>query len=258
MGQLLDCAKAQEEAPVNQAPVARTPDKRKVDSLNDSLLAWVREEPTRGVHSLFDLSKAVVLKHLSSRKDIRQLPIAETLFGYLDPSFDDTSRQDKVEFSNDGKTIAYLGKGYSTTLLKTHALRAGRHAFGVHVDLSRIRSWMQIGAVNRARQAKGCPQVFDGTPHPFRDGELALRSDGALLTGKNTQADGPDVNRQERAFDTGDVVSVRIDMDNRKLEWLKNGEQVKDYTFEDDELFPSVSLDNPKEQVTLLCFYSST
>ena len=257
MGALLDCAKAQEEAPSDRAAEARAPNKGKVDALNEALLAWVRAEPTKGVHSLFDLSKSVVLRRCS-KENIRELPIPETLMGYLDPSFDDTTRQDKVEFTNAGKTIAYLGKGYSTTLLKTHALRAGRHAFSVHVDLSRIRSWMQVGVVNGTRQAKGCPQVFDGTPHPFRDGELALRSDGQLLTGKTNQADGPDMNRQDRAFDTGDIVSVRIDLDKRKLEWLKNGELVKDYTFEDTDLYPSVSLDNPKEQVTLLCFFSST
>lgn len=208
---------------------AKAPDKRLTEEINSKLRTWVKEVPADG----------------DSRPD-----------GEVE--FDEESKQDKVELTNDNRTAAYMGKGYSTTLLKTTSLQKGRFAFSVFVDLSRIRSWMQIGVVTTGRKEKGCPQVFDGTPHPFREGELALRSDGALLTGKKETSDGPDMNRTDRAYDTGDIISVQLDLDARKIEWFKNNTSVKSADLLDDQpVYPCVSLDNPKEQVTLLASYGS-
>eukprot|EP00117_Sycon_ciliatum_P015640 scpid68723/ scgid15405/ len=205
---------------------AKAPDKRLTEDINNKLRAWVKEA-------------------------------AGNTGPDGDVEFDEDTKQDKVDLSNGNRTAAYMGKGYSTTLLKTTALEKGRFAFSVFVDLSRIRSWMQIGVVTTDRKEKGCPQVFDGTPHPFREGELALRSDGALLTGKKETSDGPDMNRAERAYDTGDIISVQIDLDARKIEWFKNNESVKTSDLLDEQpVYPCVSLDNPKEQVTLLASFA--
>ena len=248
---------------VSQPPVehpaaqpAKAPNRRLADEINSKHLAWIRDGPKRkDVPCLQELSKDAVLTSVSE-ENVDKLSVSSSTKGFLVPCFDADAGQDKVDFSNDNRTITYQGKGYSTSLVKTHALSSGRYAFSVFVDLSRIRSWMQVGIVTQVRKQNGCPQVFDGTPHPFRDGELALRSDGALLTGKSGGNDGPDMNKQERAYDTGDIISVQLDMDVRKVEWFKNGQLVKDHPLvEEGAVFPSVSLDNPKEQVTLLAFY---
>ena len=208
---------------------AKAPDKRLTEEINSKLRAWVKEDPNAG----------------NSGPD-------------GDVEFDEETKQDKVDLTNSNRTAAYLGRGYSTTLVKTDPLQKGRYSFSVFVDLSRIRSWMQIGVVTTDRKEKGCPQVFDGTPHPFREGELALRSDGALLTGKKETSDAPDMNRHDRAYDTGDIISVQIDMESRKIEWFRNNASVKTAELLDDQpVYPCVSLDNPKEQVTLLASYGS-
>ncbi|XP_065829507.1 uncharacterized protein [Oscarella lobularis] len=180
-------------------------------------------------------------------------------------TFDPAYRQNQVELLDDNRTALYVGKGYSTTLMKlpngqtraSSGFTRGRHAWSVRVDVSRCRSWMQIGVVTARRKNEGCPQIFDGKPHPFRADEIALRSDGNIVTGKRDVAD---TRGSERGYDTGDIISVRLDMDNRTVQWLKNGKTFQaepEFVLYADEVYPSVSLDNPKEQVSLLSYFGT-
>ena len=213
----------------------------------------VNNVPSRNKKVLAEVD-AVLRQWVADGSVEHEPPIVENV------TFDPASRQDQVEFSNENRTVVYVGKGYSTSLVKmpngqAHGFTTGRHAWSVRVDVSRCRSWMQIGIVTSKRKSEGCPQIFDGKPHPFRQGEIALRSDGNMVTGRR---EIPDTRGSERGYDTGDVISVRLDMDQKTIQWLKNGRTFQnepEFMFDDDEVYASASLDNPKEQVTVLNYY---
>eukprot|EP00118_Oscarella_pearsei_P025326 m.307992 g.307992 ORF g.307992 m.307992 type:complete len:239 (+) comp43210_c0_seq1:204-920(+) len=237
MGNCLTCYKADtyRDPAVNHVVKSRKrPDNKKLIAELDSLLKqWVTEGSVE-----------------------HEPPIIEPA------SFDPAYRQEHVELLDGDRSALYVGKGYSTTLMKlpngqARGFTRGRHAWSVRIEVSRCRSWMQIGVVTGRRKNEGCPQIFDGKPHPFRADEIALRSDGNIVTGKRDLAD---TRGSERGYDTGDIISVRLDMDTRTVQWLKNGKTFQnepEFSLYADEVYPSVSLDNPKEQVSLLSYFGT-
>jgi len=228
---------------------------------------WVSERQKKYreqvVPRLEDLAAVKVAKSLQAPTDVEGLPVTRELKDAvefrLSPSFDQTIADEKVAFSNRGRTIRYTGKGYSTTAMQTpfgRGLRRSRHAWIVHVDNSRVQGWIQIGVVNQQRKDENCRTKWDGHPHPFRAGEMARRNNGNFHSGRNElEATMVQETIFLGGFTTGDTISLKVDFDMKQLQWLKNGE---DYggrvPFEEDVLHPSVSLDSPGEAVTLVYY----
>lgn len=228
---------------------------------------WVSERPKKYraeiVPRLEDLAAVSVGKCLHAPADVEGLPITRELKNAvefrLSPSFDQTIADEKVIFSNGGRSVQYTGKGYSTTVMKTpfgRGLRRARHAWIVHVDNSRVQGWIQIGAVNQERKDQNCCTIWDGHPHPFRAGEMARRNNGNFHSGRNElEATMVQETIFLGGFGLGDTISMKADFDMKQLQWMKNGE---DYggkiSFDADVLHPSVSLDSPGEAVTLVYY----
>ena len=210
--------------------------------------------------SLVDLAAVAVAKNLSSPFDVEELPVTRELKTAIEfrlsPTFDQSIADPKMSFTNGGRSTQYLGKGYSTTAMKTPfgcGFQHGRHAWIIHIDTSRVQGWVQIGVVDQERFKSNCQTIWDGNPHPFRVGEMARRNNGNFHSGRS-QLEATMVH--ETIFLGGygvrDTIAVQVDFDTRQIQWLKNGELYGDkIPFESSPLYPSVSLDSPGEGVTL-------
>ena len=233
------------------------------------LQRWVNERPKkyreRVVPRLVDLSAVTVAQNLHVAADVERLPIPREFKDAVEfrllPTFDETMADQKMAFSDRGRSIQYNGRGYSTTVMKTpfsRGLRQGRHAWIIYVDTSRVQGWMQIGVVDQSRVEAKCRTTWDGNPHPFRKGEIARRNNGNFHSGRN-ELEATMV--QETIFlsgyGPGDTIGVKLDFDTRELYWLKNGELYGGrVSLDEDTIFhPSVSLDSPGESVSIL-YYS--
>lgn len=238
--------------------------REKIETEAKELDKWVSDRPMKYrefvVPSLTDLAAVVVAKGLSSPFDVEELPVTREIKSAIEfrlsPTFDSTIADKKVNFTNGGRSAQYLGKGYSTIVMKTPfdcGFQHGRHAWIIHVDVSRVQGWIQIGVVNKLRHDAKCETVWDGNPHPFRQGETARRNNGNFHSGRS-QLEATMV--QETIFLGGfglrDTLAIQVDFDTRQLQWLKNGEVYGGLIpFESGPLYPSVSLDSPGEGVTL-------
>ena len=201
-----------------------------------------------------------VAKSLSNPFDAGELPVSQEIKSAIEfrlsPTFDQTIADQKVNFTNGGRSAQYTGKGYSTIAMKTPfgcGFQHGRHAWIIHVDTSRVQGWIQIGVVTKERFDAKCVTVWDGNPHPFRQGEMARRNNGNFHSGRS-QLEATMV--QETIFLGGfglrDTIGIQVDFDTRQIQWLKNGEIYGEpVPFESGPLYPSVSLDSPGEGVTL-------
>lgn len=246
--------------------------RQRIENEMKDLHRWVNERPKKYrdsvVPRLVDLSAVTVAQNLRVPADVERLPIQRELKDAVEfrllPAFNESIAEPKVSFSNNGHSIQYVGKGYSTTVLKTpfgRGLRRGRHAWIVYVDTSRVQGWIQIGVVDQSRVDSKCRTVWDGNPHPFRRGEIARRNNGNFHSGRN-ELEATMV--QETIFlsgyGSGDTIAVKLDFDVRELHWLKNGEPYGGRVmFDDDTVFhPSVSLDSPGEGVSVLYYRGPT
>lgn len=230
-----------------------------------SLKAWVdtRACKCREVPSLSELASLAVADQLNNPQDVNKLPIFQELKYAVEfrfcPTFDDSDPQDKIQFSNNNRTVVYTGRGYSTTCMKTpfgKGLRNGRHAWLIHVDTSRVVGWMHIGVLNEERKEAGCRTIWDGNPHPFRKGEMSRSSNGNFNSGIQDRR----VQAMQFAggYTTGDTIAVKVDFDAGTIQWLRNGEDYGEPAqLQDDILYPSVSLDSPGESVTLAAYYGT-
>jgi len=230
-----------------------------------SLKAWVDNRTCKchEVPNLSELASMAVANRLKDAQDVSKLPIFQELKYAVEfrfcPSFDDCEVPDKVQFSNHNRSIVYTGRGYSTTCMKTpfgKGLRNGRHAWLLHVDSSRVVGWMHIGIVNEERKELGCQTVWDGNPHPFRQGEMSRSSNGNFNSGEIENR----VQSMQFAggYTTGDTVGIKLDLDMGTVQWLRNGEDFGEPAqIQDGVYFPSVSLDSPGEGVTL-AFYAGS
>lgn len=230
-----------------------------------TLKAWVdsRVCKCREVPSLSELASLTVASQLREAHDINKLPIFHELKYAVEfrfcPTFDDSEAQEKVQFSNNNRTVVYTGRGYSTNCMKTpfgKGLRNGRHAWLIYVDTSRVVGWMHVGVVNEERKEAGCPTVWDGNPHPFRKGEMSRSSNGNFNSG--LQDNRVLAMQFAGGYTTGDTIAVKLDFDAGTIQWLRNGEDYGEPAqIQDDILYPSVSLDSPGESVTL-AFYAGS
>jgi len=231
----------------------------------NTLKAWVDSRVCKchEVPSLSELASLAVANQLNEVQDVNKLPIFQELKYAIEfrfcPTFDDSEPQDKVQFSNNNRTIVYTGRGYSTTCMRTpfgKGLRNGRHAWLLHVDTSRVVGWMHIGIVNEERKETGCKTIWDGNPHPFRKGEMSRSSNGNFNSGvRDTQVQ---VMQFAGGYTSGDTVGVKLDFDAGTIQWLRNGEDYGEPAqLQNDVVYPSVSLDSPGEGVTL-AFYAGS
>ena len=230
-----------------------------------SLKAWVdsRVCKCREVPSLSELASSAVASRLKDAQHVQKLPIFQELKYAVEfrfcPTFDDNDVSEKVQFSNNNRTVVYTGRGYSTTCMKTpfgKGLRNGRHAWIIHVDTSRVVGWMHVGVVNDERKETGCRTIWDGNPHPFRKGEISRSSNGNFNSG--VQDNQVHLMQFAGGYTTGDTIAVKLDFDAGTIQWLRNGEEYGEPSqLQDDVYYPSVSLDSPGESVTL-AFYAGS
>lgn len=165
--------------------------RRKIEQEAKSLDEWVSQaSPSARIPSLVDIAALAVASHVPMASAVSRLPLSQELKDAVEfrisPSFDETLACDKVYISNEGRSISYTGRGYSTTVMKTpfgRGFKNGRHAWLMHVDNSRVIGWMHVGVVNEERHATGCKTIWDGNPHPFREGEMARSSNGNFNSG---------------------------------------------------------------------------
>lgn len=245
--------------------------REKIETEAKALDKWVSERPKKQrehlVPRLTDLSAVAVARTLVNPLDVEGLPVNRELKDAvefrLSPTFNHDIADSKIVFSNGARSIQYIGKGYSTSAMKTpfdRGLQHGRHAWIIHIDNSRVQGWIQIGVVDKERMKDKCRTKWDGNPHPFRHGETARRNNGNFHSGRS-ELEATMV--QETIFlggyGVGDTIAVKVDFDTRQLQWLKNGE---DYggkvPFESGPLYPSASLDSPGEGVTLAYYTGPT
>lgn len=164
---------------------------RKIEREAKALDEWVSQASSSPrIPALVDIAALSVASRLPQASAVSRLPISQELKDALEfrisPSFDESLACDKVYISNEGRSISYMGRGYSTSIMKTpfaRGFKSGRHAWLIHVDNSRVIGWMQVGVVNEERRATGCKTIWDGSPHPFREGEMARSSNGNFHTG---------------------------------------------------------------------------
>lgn len=167
--------------------------RRKIEREAKALEEWVTQASSTTlprIPALVDLAALSVATRLSQAAAVSRLPISQELKDAVEfrisPSFDESLACDKVHISNEGRSISYMGRGYSTTIMKTpfaRGFKSGRHAWLLHVDNSRVIGWMHVGVVNEERRSTGCKTIWDGSPHPFRDGEMARSSNGNYHSG---------------------------------------------------------------------------
>ena len=227
---------------------------------------WVSERPRKYrefvVPKLLELASHEVARNLQSPMDVEGLPIHRDLKNAVEfrmsPTFDESLADNKMSFTNGGRSVQYTGKGYSTTVVKTafnSGFSQGRHAWIMHIDSSRVQGWIQIGVVSQSRYKSKCKTNWDGNPHPFRRGEIARRNNGNFHSGRSElEATMVQETIYLGGYSTGDTISLQLDFDMRQLQWLKNGEMYGGkVSFDEDDLplYPSVSLDSPGEGVTL-------
>lgn len=238
--------------------------REKIEKEAKDLDRWVNDRPKKYrefiTPSLIDLACVAISKNLSSPFDVEGLPISTELKAAIEfrlsPTFDQSMADPKITFTNGARSAVYLGKGYSTIVMKTPFGRGfchGRHAWIIHIDSSRVQGWIQIGVVNEVRYKAKCKTVWDGNPHPFRVGEMARRNNGNFHSGRS-QLEATMVH--ETIFLGGyglkDTIAMQVDFDTRQLQWLKNGEVYGDkIPFESGPIYPCASLDSPGEGLTL-------
>lgn len=237
----------------------------------DELQQWVGERPKsskgRRVPLLSEMAASAVASWLRAPLDVEGLPVARELKDAvefrLSPTFDEALveelAQERLHFSNGGRTIEYCGKGYSTIVMKTpwnKGLSEGRHAWIFYVDNSRVQGWIQIGVVDAERVSERCATHWDGNPHPFRRGEVARRSNGNFHSGESElEATMAYDDVYVGGYTSGDTIALKLDFDRRKIQWMKNGENYGGpVAFTADVLYPSVSLDSPGEAVSLVYY----
>lgn len=229
---------------------------------------WASAWPGKKTHiaSLHELACIAVARCLNTVMDVERLPqerkLKEAVEFAMSPTFDEELAMPKVGFSNGGRTIRYDGKGYSTTVMKTPfdaGLRKGRHAWIIYIENSRVQGWIQIGVLDQERWKNGCHTEWNGSPHPFRPGEIARRSNGNFHSG--LCANEATMMRESiflGGYTTGDTIGVKVDFDSKEIQWTRNGEQYgSPISFSANVLYPSVSLDSPGEAVSLF-FYTSS
>lgn len=240
--------------------------REKIEAEAKELDKWVSEMPRKYrefvVPKLTEIASNAVSKCLNSPLDVEGLPVnrelKEAVEFRLSPTFDQEIVDNKMSFTNGGRSIQYTGKGYSTSAMKipfNSGFSNGRHAWIMHIDTSRVQGWVQIGVVDETRFTSKCKTVWDGNPHPFRSGEVARRNNGNFHSGRSElEATMVQETIYLGGYGVGDTIAVQLDFDMRHIQWLKNGEMYGGkVSFDLDQcpLYPSVSLDSPGEGVTL-------
>lgn len=240
--------------------------REKIEAEAKELDKWVSDMPRKyrefAVPKLTEIASNAVAKCLNSPLDVEGLPVnrelKEAVEFRLSPTFDQEIADNKMSFTNGGRSLQYTGKGYSTSAVKipfNSGFSNGRHAWIIHIDSSRVQGWIQIGVVNETRFRSNCETVWDGNPHPFRRGEIARRNNGNFHSGKSElEATMVQETIYLGGYGVSDTIAVQLDFDMRQIQWLKNGEVYGGrVSFELDQgsLYPSVSLDSPGEGVTL-------
>lgn len=240
--------------------------REKIEAEAKEMDKWVREMPRKyrefAVPKLSEMASSVVAKSLQNPFDVEALPInrelKEAVEFRLSPTFNQDISDNKMSFTNGGRSMQYTGKGYSTSVIKTpfgSGFFNGRHAWIIHIDNSRVQGWIQIGVVGQERFEAKCKTLWDGNPHPFRCTETARRNNGNFHSGKSElEATMVQETIYLGGYGTGDTIGVQLDFDMRHIQWLKNGEMYGgkvSFEYEQCPLHPSVSLDSPGEGVTL-------
>lgn len=233
----------------------------------ERLRTWINDENHISyVPSLLFLTSRTISNYVRNLDLLDRLPLLQFLKDcityHVHPLFDRNFLQENVELLNHGRTLRYRGRGYSTSIVyipKDRALTQGRHALLYKIEKSRVPGWMQIGVVNKERKQNFLKTIWDGNPHPFRKGEMAQRNNGNYHSGiKPEESCLNSGSIFSGGYTTSDIISVQIDMDNNEIVWCKNGELYgSPKTINGLELFPSISLDSPLEEVSLLAFYSN-
>ena len=243
--------------------------REKVEQEGKELDRWVRERPQkwrhhdRAVPRLDELAAVAIAQCLRAPLDVEGLRLPRALKDAVEfrlcPTFDENVAGEKTMFSNGGRSIQYTGKGYSTTPLKTpmgRGLHNGRHAWIIHIDVSRVQGWIQVGVVDEERFRADCSTPWDGNPHPHRKGEIARRNNGNFHSGRS-ELEATMVHETIflGGYGQGDTIAVKVDFDTREVQWLKNGEDYgSKVPFDADVLHPTVSLDSPGEGVSLVYY----
>lgn len=240
--------------------------REKIEAEAKEMDKWVSEMPRKcrefAVPKLTDLASSAVADCLNSPLDVEGLPVnrqlKEAVEFRLSPTFDQEISDNKMSFTNGGRSVQYTGKGYSTSVMKTpfnNGLSNGRHAWIIHIDNSRVQGWVQIGVVDKERFDIKCKTTWDGNPHPYRHGEIARRNNGNFHSGRSElEATMVQETIYLGGYGRSDTIGVQLDFNTRQLQWLKNGEPYGGrVSFEEEQrpLYPSVSLDSPGEGVTL-------
>lgn len=217
------------------------------------------------VPSLLFLSSKIISRYLPNVVAIDNLPLFQLLKDcityHLFPIIDRNFLQENCELLNNGRTLRYRGRGYSTSILfipKDKGFSVGRYSWIIKIEKSRVPGWMQIGVVNKERKQSFLKTIWDGNPHPFRKGEMAQRNNGNFHSGiKPEEGCMNSGSIFSGGYTTGDVISVQLDMNIREISWFKNGENYgTPMMVNGNELYPSISLDSPLEEVSVLALYS--
>ena len=230
------------------------------------LKMWTEGENTCiYVPSLLFLTSKLISRCIKHYDAIDKLPIFQLLKDcityHIFPIIDRNFLQENVEILNNARTLRYRGRGYSTSILfvpKDKGFTRGRYSWLIRIERSRVPGWMQIGVVNTERKLSFLKTIWDGNPHPFRKGEMAQRNNGNYHSGiKPEEGFMSSGSIFSGGYTTGDVISVQLDMNNREISWFKNGEIYgSPMIISGSELFPSISLDSPLEEVSILALYS--
>ncbi len=246
--------------------------REKIEAEAKELDKWVSEFPRKCrqivVPKLTELASTAIAGSLQNPLDVECLPLSRdqkaAVEFRLSPTFHQSMSDSKMSFTNGGRSMQYLGKGYSTTVMRTpfnSGFSNGRHAWIIYIDHSRVQGWIQIGVVGKERFDCRCKTKWDGNPHPFRSGETARRNNGNFHSGRSElEATMVQETIYLGGYSVGDTIAVQVDFDMRQIQWLKNGEFYGNrvsFDYEQCPLYPSVSLDSPGESVTLAYYTGS-
>ena len=230
------------------------------------LKLWTyRENTCFCIPSLLFLTSKLISIYIQDHDAIDRLPIFQLLKDcityHIFPIIDRNFLQENVEILNNGRTLRYRGRGYSTSILfipRDKGFIRGRYSWLIKIERSRVPGWMQIGVVNTERKLNFLKTIWDGNPHPFRKGEMAQRNNGNYHSGiKPEEGFMNSGSIFSGGYTTGDVISVQLDMYTHEISWFKNGEIYgSPMIINGTELFPSISLDSPLEEVSVLALYS--